>query len=358
MSDDTPMKQSQTDGKSVADAAANRPDNVYMYVSRSDATPTQQPQTDWQSVADAAANIPNTLYVSRSVKVIEMAKELVEMDKRNKNTELRVAELEQACVSFGQPGFARPNGSVGEKGAIGPISPEPAVPPGPLKEKGAMGQTCPVSAGPPGPPGPPGEKGAMGPVCPVSAGPRGLPGPPGEKGAVGLTGPGYPGLQGPPGRPGQKGEMGATGPRGQDGPITWCKSNEACPKGYQMWRGMCYKVFLQHSTIRFASLSCSQNGGDLAMPRDAETNTFLIALYKATTSSEFGFWIGLSDDRQEGVFKWADGTDLGGYTSWASGAPHTYTKLGPLMDCVVMRTDGKWCDKPCNDHAYYICQLI
>eukprot|EP00058_Branchiostoma_floridae_P026039 XP_002611529.1 hypothetical protein BRAFLDRAFT_63834 [Branchiostoma floridae] len=29
-------------------------------------TPTQQPQTDWRSIADAAANIPNNLYVSRA----------------------------------------------------------------------------------------------------------------------------------------------------------------------------------------------------------------------------------------------------------------------------------------------------
>eukprot|EP00058_Branchiostoma_floridae_P015957 XP_002601445.1 hypothetical protein BRAFLDRAFT_104394 [Branchiostoma floridae] len=29
-------------------------------------TPQQQPQTDWRSIAHAAANIPNTMYVSRA----------------------------------------------------------------------------------------------------------------------------------------------------------------------------------------------------------------------------------------------------------------------------------------------------
>ncbi|KAI8515231.1 hypothetical protein Bbelb_078220 [Branchiostoma belcheri] len=127
------------------------------------ATPTQQPQTDWQSVADAAANIPNTLYVSRSdaydtpsdgnkcwrlrnnirkitglvfavVIVIllsffsvkdanqsaEMAKQLEEIKKQNQKTELRVAELEGMCISSGKPGKPGPPGPPGEKGATGP----------------------------------------------------------------------------------------------------------------------------------------------------------------------------------------------------------------------------------------------
>ncbi|XP_019641532.1 PREDICTED: uncharacterized protein LOC109483016 [Branchiostoma belcheri] len=62
--DATPMQQLQTDWRSLADAAANTPNA--MYVSRADATPMQQSQTDWRSLADAGASTPNAMYVSRA----------------------------------------------------------------------------------------------------------------------------------------------------------------------------------------------------------------------------------------------------------------------------------------------------
>ncbi|XP_019644911.1 PREDICTED: collagen alpha-1(XXV) chain-like [Branchiostoma belcheri] len=296
----------------------------------------QQPETDRQSVADD---------VKAANQSAEMVKQLEDMKKQNQKTELRVAELERknaaigpvGPASTGPPGPPGPPGKKGGTGPPGPVSTGPPGPPGPPGKNAATGPVGPASVGPPGPLGRPGKKGATGPVGPASAGP---PGRPGEKGATGLTGPrgpkgspgfqgppgrpgqkgaigpqgpkGPPGFQGPPGRPGQKGEMGPTGPRG-------CCSGP-CPKGYQKFRGICYKAFLTPTSFDRASEICRRDGGTLAMPKDAETNAFLISLYKASRShSVFSF--GLSDRRKKGVFEWVDGTPLRGFTSWGPGEP-------------------------------------
>ncbi|KAI8505552.1 hypothetical protein Bbelb_167410 [Branchiostoma belcheri] len=322
------------------------------------ATPTQQPQTDWRSVADAAANIPNTLYVSRAAKNTEMEKKFVEVEKRNKKTELRVAELEQMCVSLRQPNFTGPPEEKRTMGPVGPVStgpPEPSGPPGPAGEKAAIGPVGPVSTGPPGPPG---QKGAMGPVPPVSTGPPGPPGPPGQKGAMGPVGPvstGPPGPPspvcpasaappGPPGPPGQKGAMGPAGLPGEKGAMgPTCAADGGCPIDYQKWRGICYKVYNTLMNFKEAAATCRQDGGNLTMPRDAKTNALLTSLaYISLIRSRM--WLGLSDEREEGVFEWADGTPLGAYTPWGPGEPAPGNS-GATRDCVFLSIKiGKWFD--------------
>ncbi|XP_078678488.1 uncharacterized protein LOC144914480 [Branchiostoma floridae x Branchiostoma belcheri] len=188
------------------------------------ATPTQSQQTDWRSLADAAANTPNPLYVSRAVKSRVNSEDIFKLSRK---TELRLAELTRL---HRLPDVVGPPGPPGEMGPIGPAGPPgekgvtcmgPAGPgsiglPGPPGKKGAMGPagppgekggTCMGPAGPGsiGPPGPSGEKGVMGPA-----------GPPGEKGPM-CMGPAGPGSIGPPGPPGKEGAMGPAGPPGEKG---------------------------------------------------------------------------------------------------------------------------------------------
>ncbi|XP_035660163.1 collectin-12-like [Branchiostoma floridae] len=181
----------------------------------------------------------------------------------------------------------------GEKGAMGPAGPASLGPPGPPGEKGAMGPAGPASLGPPGPPG---EKGAMGPAGPASVGP---PGPPGEKGPAGPVSFGPPGPPGPPGLPGNSFQC--------PGPA----ERASCPEGYTKWRETCYKAFNEYKsggTFNEATETCRRDGGTLAMPRDAETNKFLVSLERNKGSF---YWIGLHDQRSEGLFEWVDGSVLG-----------------------------------------------
>ncbi|KAI8499209.1 hypothetical protein Bbelb_229730 [Branchiostoma belcheri] len=408
----TPTQQPQTDHdwQSVADAAANIPNNLY--VSRAGATPTQQPQTDhdWQSVADAAANIPNNLYVSRAAKVTETEMKFVEVEKRNKKTELR------RCVSSGQPNFAGapeekrtigPVGNVsagptwllgppGENGTMGPIGPRSVGPPrptGPPGEKQAMGSVGPASAGPPGPPGPPGPQGAMGPVGPRCTGPPGPPGPPGTQGAMGPVGPGSVGRPGPPGSPGQKGAMGpvgpatagppgppgSLGPQGAVGPVGPRCAGHIGPPGPPGPKGAMGHSWgptgPEHPGLRRkpgrpdprswcesfdeATKTCGQDGGFLAMPRDAETNAYLISFTRRSVSdNEALIWLDLSDKSREGMFEWANGVSLGAYKPWGPGEPHQ-GYYAAFEDCVFLSIKhGTWADTLCSNRApRFICQV-
>ncbi|XP_078687135.1 uncharacterized protein LOC144919538 [Branchiostoma floridae x Branchiostoma belcheri] len=136
------------------------------------------------------------------------------------------------------------------------------------------------------------------------------------------------------------------------------KTLASCLEGYTKWRGICYKVFNTLKTFIEAAGACREDGGTLAMPRDADTNAFLISLYNSV-SDDRGFWIGLHDQRIEGRFEWVDGSALGPYSSWAPGEPNNVDQ-----DCVAYlvhpsaspKGKDKWFDQPCRSQHYYICQ--
>ncbi|XP_066268489.1 collagen alpha-1(I) chain-like [Branchiostoma lanceolatum] len=392
----TTPKQPQTDWMRRADAAANIPNP--MYVTRADATydADTNKKVNCRSVCKrlllASGLVFGLVVVAMlsylTVKVIsvseEMAKLSAEMAKRNSLTELRMTDFERSPGAMGPPGergpigpacpVAGPPGPPGEKGAMGATGPGSAGPPGPPGEKGAIGPAGPVSFGPPGPPG---ETGPMGPAGPVSAGP---PGPPGEKGAMGLPGPGStgpPGEKGAMGPPGEKGPVGPAGPMsfGQPGPPgrkgaqglmgpPGPPGSSVCPdgpqkhpqtfgrpdsnKGYTKWRGTCFKLFNIFKTFSEADATCREDGGTLAMPRDAETNDFLVSLQQ-----QHIYWIGLHDLRKEGKFEWIDGSPLGQYSSWF---PRQPDNAGGNDDCVLYHRH-QWWDWECRTTARFFCQV-
>eukprot|EP00058_Branchiostoma_floridae_P003482 XP_002588970.1 hypothetical protein BRAFLDRAFT_89161 [Branchiostoma floridae] len=132
----------------------------------------------------------------------------------------------------------------------------------------------------------------------------------------------------------------------------------SCPTGYTEFRGICYKAFNTGKTFGDAAAACGEDGGTLAMPRDAGTNAFLIYLHNAV-SDKRAFWFGLHDQREEGSFEWVDGSALGTYSSWGPGQPDNY---GGNEDCVVYiaassRKD-KWGDYSCDVLIRFICQIV
>ncbi|KAI8493852.1 hypothetical protein Bbelb_281990 [Branchiostoma belcheri] len=130
----------------------------------------------------------------------------------------------------------------------------------------------------------------------------------------------------------------------------------SCPEGYTLWRGICYKAFNSRKNFNGAAAACREDGGTLAMPRDAETNAFLVSLYNSVHSDR-AFWIGLHDQREEGRFEWVDGSALGPYNSWGMGEPND---SGDGEDCVsyseVESTENMWNDFDCNGLINFICQ--
>ncbi|CAH1266385.1 CLEC4M [Branchiostoma lanceolatum] len=100
-------------------------------------------------------------------------------------------------------------------------------------------------------------------------------------------------------------------------------TSTSCPGGYTEWHGGCYKAFNTRKNFWQTDIACHDDAGTLAMPRDADTNAFLISLFKSVNDSA-PFWFGLHDENDEGTFKWVDGTALGKYSSWATGQPNNY----------------------------------
>ncbi|XP_078684127.1 uncharacterized protein LOC144917711 [Branchiostoma floridae x Branchiostoma belcheri] len=127
----------------------------------------------------------------------------------------------------------------------------------------------------------------------------------------------------------------------------------SCPEGYTIWRGICYKACNTLKTFSEADAACRVDGGTLAMPRDADTNAFLVSLYKPV-NDHTSFWFGLHDQREEGRFEWVDGSALGPYNSWGPKEPND----AGGEDCAVFsaKLKHKWNDQPCHYRLYFICQ--
>ncbi|XP_019627921.1 PREDICTED: uncharacterized protein LOC109472577 [Branchiostoma belcheri] len=101
-----------------------------------------------------------------------------------------------------------------------------------------------------------------------------------------------------------------------------------CPMGYSKVGEMCYKAFNDKANFAESVRRCRQEGGTLAMPRDAATDRFLISL-KNAVDSRSRFWFGLHDQRKEGSFQWMDVTALkrGSYTNWAPQQPDNERRM-------------------------------
>ncbi|XP_078665667.1 snaclec subunit B-like [Branchiostoma floridae x Branchiostoma belcheri] len=204
----------------------------------------------------------------------------------------------------------------------------------------------------------------MGPTCRGSTGPSG---PPGEKGAMGPAGP-----VGPPGPPGNS--CSTTGPHGQLQTLTGGKISASCPEGYQSrYRGLCYKVFDTLKSFNEAAETCRKDGGTLAMPRDQETNNFLVNI--SQNGQWMSVWIGLHDRNQDEKFEWLDGTSLGAHGSWAQRhfeegkrACSFEREGGNCVSYIALhiesssrgpyRPPGVWLCHKCTSRLRFTCQVV
>ena len=67
------------------------------------------------------------------------------------------------------------------------------------------------------------------------------------------------------------------------------------------------------------------------------------------------YWLGGSDQQQEGTFQWLTTGQTFSYTNWIPGDPNN---ANAGEDCVIANWngDGKWADAECEWPEYYICQ--
>uniref|UniRef100_A0A4W6EZ30 C-type lectin domain-containing protein n=1 Tax=Lates calcarifer TaxID=8187 RepID=A0A4W6EZ30_LATCA len=141
---------------------------------------------------------------------------------------------------------------------------------------------------------------------------------------------------------------------------------QGCLPGWTFMNSACYFFALsQEISLRSWSRArwfCQRLGGDLAKIDTREkhlaVSEMINTYYDPSLFSEeedTGFWIGLSDQKEEGNWKWPDETELTeGY--WKNGAPINYG----FEDCVATY-HGKpymaWDDIACHHDLRWICEM-
>ncbi|XP_015242321.1 PREDICTED: CD209 antigen-like protein A [Cyprinodon variegatus] len=138
-----------------------------------------------------------------------------------------------------------------------------------------------------------------------------------------------------------------------------------CLPGWTFMSSSCFYFTFSDTVSRVswngARQSCKRLGGDLAIINSREKNigiTSLISSYQDPSRAMIhsGFWIGLTDEEEEGVWKWLDGTRLTeGF--WNPGEPNNVNN----EDCAAVYPKSNpftsWNDAPCNFNLKWICEM-
>ncbi|XP_078617644.1 secretory phospholipase A2 receptor-like [Branchiostoma floridae x Branchiostoma japonicum] len=129
-----------------------------------------------------------------------------------------------------------------------------------------------------------------------------------------------------------------------------------CDPGWQQFGTSCFQIHNSPlSTYPDAEAVCSADGS-LAMPKDRDTNDFLVSMIRDTDQS-LRTWVGLRFNGAE--WTWSDGTVFqpGVYSNWAGEEPNGD---GNCVHYIASsRTEDrkeKWNDAPCDVTVMFICQ--
>ena len=93
----------------------------------------------------------------------------------------------------------------------------------------------------------------------------------------------------------------------------------------------CYKLFFPQSMRWFSARDpCRQAGGRLVKILSEDMQMYLSkSLTKLPRAFlKDSYWFGATDLREEGTWKWADGSDMN-YTAWATDQPNDHWSAGP-----------------------------
>lgn len=118
------------------------------------------------------------------------------------------------------------------------------------------------------------------------------------------------------------------------------------PRQGQTWH-ICYAP----RTWAQARARCHELGGELAsITNEAEHTAYLRATLGLHWTS---WWLGLSDQAEEGTFVWSDG-EPATFTRWSSGEPND---AGGREDCAqLVPWSGRWNDIDCARRLPFVCQ--
>jgi hypothetical protein len=130
---------------------------------------------------------------------------------------------------------------------------------------------------------------------------------------------------------------------------------EPCPG--PTFEASCYEFFGAPTSWTVAEQTCVAWGGHLVSAASAAEDVFLERWpleLGIPVGNGSGLWLGGTDQEQDGVFRWSDGSPSI-FVNWAANQPDN----GPGdADCIEKRNDGtaRWYDRRCTDPQPYACE--
>ncbi|XP_052761573.1 C-type lectin domain family 10 member A-like [Mya arenaria] len=135
-----------------------------------------------------------------------------------------------------------------------------------------------------------------------------------------------------------------------------------CPDSWVPYHDSCYYFHYDSLDFITAEHYCTQHNSHLVHIDDAAENAFIKNRIEHI-SPKTSWWIGLTDEQIEGVYKWVDIDEEmlpGAFTDWAPGQPDDYHHL---EDCGLMMHGNwsgilwLWNDARCDAKFPAICEL-
>ena len=116
-----------------------------------------------------------------------------------------------------------------------------------------------------------------------------------------------------------------------------------------IFNGHSYFISRNEKTWHQAKQDCELNGGHLVTISDAGEDNFVLSLI-----SSGSYWIGLTDEAQEGIFRWITNEPLA-YMNWCPGEPSNSNNedYGEINGCSF----GKWNDQNITSVRKYILEM-
>ncbi|XP_044047667.1 uncharacterized protein LOC122874120 [Siniperca chuatsi] len=127
-----------------------------------------------------------------------------------------------------------------------------------------------------------------------------------------------------------------------------------CCDDWRKFGTSCYYISTEEKTWEESRKECQRKGADLVVNSEEEQK-FVIEFNKRV-------WIGLTDQDEEGVWKWVDGTTLT-TKYWYSPQPDNNGGQENKEDCAEIYVDNpdpllKWNDAYCLHRTYWSCEMI
>ncbi|XP_056676976.1 C-type lectin domain family 17, member A [Monodelphis domestica] len=125
-------------------------------------------------------------------------------------------------------------------------------------------------------------------------------------------------------------------------------ARKSCPRNWLPFEGSCYFFSTTTKSWDAANLFCMKNYSHLVIINDTEEQNFVTKARRSLRT----YWLGLTDRRVEGQWKWLDDSLLTS-SFWKLGEPNDSFN----EDCVIMLSDGLWNDISCTLTTYWICEM-